>query len=175
MTQANRLTSLLIAAATAASLMPSLPAFAGAKDIELLQSYAGDWRGRGTFEANGTTETVVCKLAATFTQGTKLQYDGRCTVAGGNMAIHGTMAYVAANNRYEALMSSNTQFTGQAIGKRRGDNIDFRLRQIDPDSGQTVDIDVVFALSNGKMQVDFTITDIASGNKNVAHVPFEKS
>jgi len=165
---------LLAVALAAVMIAPAIPAVAAQSDIDLLASYVGEWRGRGTMTTTSGEESVVCKLSFVSTQVTKLNYNGRCTLAGGNLAINGTMAYIAEKNRYEAVMSSNTRFTGVAIGTRRGSGIDFTLRQKDPDSGQTVDIDVGFALKNDRIDVDFTITDVASGHKNTANVPFER-
>ena len=40
------------------------PAVAAPADVALLQSYIGDWRGRGTL-VGANSETVVCRLSLT--------------------------------------------------------------------------------------------------------------
>lgn len=175
MTQTIRPTQLLMALLiAAATIVPAAPALSAQADIDLLKSYVGDWRGRGkTTTANGT-ETVVCKLDITDSAAAKIKYSGRCTLAGGNLSIAGTMAYIAERRRFEAVMSSNTAFSGIAIGKRRGRSIDFQLRDRDPETGAEFQINAGIALNGENINVLFSVLEKATGKKITASVPFKK-
>jgi len=175
MTLTTRPTKLLLAAfVAAATFVPITPALSAQSDLDLLQSYVGGWKGRGnTTNANGT-ETVRCKLDITRAADAKVNYKGRCALAGGNLSINGTMAYISERRRFEAVMSSNTAFRGIAVGKRRGSGIDFRLRDRDPETGAEFEIEAGIALSGGNINVEFSVLEKASGRKITASVPFKK-
>ena len=81
------------------------PAFAGPAEMALLESYAGSWNGKGTL-TGAQQETVVCKMSLSKGNGTKLNYTGRCSLAGAQLSVTGTIAYVDAKKRYEAVMNS---------------------------------------------------------------------
>jgi len=143
-------------------------------DIDLLKSYLGEWRGRGsTTTANGT-ESVACRLSITDAGVEKVNYNGRCTLAGGTISIKGTMAFVTADNRYEAVMTSSTSFAGIAIGKRRGTGIDFDLRDRDTESGKEYAIAAGFELEDEAITLDFKVTEVETGRESSALIPFEK-
>ena len=168
------LKSLLVASALATSMPSAAPALAAQADIDLLKSYVGGWKGRGTTTSGGNTETVVCKLDITDAERAKVNYNGRCTLAGGNLSIAGTMAYVEDRKRFEAVMTSNTSFSGVAIGRRRGNGIDFQLKERDTETGRDYAIDTGLLLKSGNIEVEFSVTEVASGKKIVATVPFKK-
>ena len=162
-----------VVALVVGSLSASVPAHSAPADLELIQSYVGDWRGRGTMNAPGQdSETVVCRLNITRSSAEKINYRGRCTLAGGNVSMNGTMAYLSANNRYEAIMTSNTAFTGTAIGRRVGKNVTFNLQAKD-DQGRTSNVRAGFGLVDGSIKVDFEIIQ-ADGSKMVAVIPFDR-
>ncbi len=71
--RATALIGLLLSAGFVAS-----PAVAGPADVELLKSYIGEWRGRGTL-VGAATETVVCRLSLSQGNQDKVNYNGRCT------------------------------------------------------------------------------------------------
>ncbi|RYE56269.1 MAG: hypothetical protein EOP20_09125, partial [Hyphomicrobiales bacterium] len=100
LSRAAALAGLLISAS-----FVSTPAFAGPNEVALLKSYIGEWRGRGTL-VGAATETVVCRLSLSQGNQDKINYNGRCTLAGTNLSVAGTMAYVEASKRYEAAMTS---------------------------------------------------------------------
>lgn len=150
------------------------PVEAAQRDLDILQSYVGDWRGRGTMGEGDAEETVVCKLDITRSSSEKINFKGRCTLAGKALAINGTMAYLSQNRRFEAVMSSNTYFSGVAIGHRSGSTIKFNLSERDPDTGSTVKINIGMALTNSTININFRLTDSASGQSTVAKVPFTK-
>jgi hypothetical protein len=160
--------------AAALSITSAGPSVAAQRDLDLLQSYVGDWRGTGSMNTASGEETVRCKLDVKRASAEKVNYNGRCTLAGGNLSINGTLAYISERNRYEAIMSSNTTFSGQAIGRRSGSGINFNLEERDPDTGSTIKVNVGLALRSEKIEVDFKLTDTASGNSTRAKVPFSK-
>lgn len=172
----TKLVGRLSAAALAGLMMVGMvgPVEAAQRDLEILQSYVGEWRGRGTMGEGDTEETVVCKLDITRSSSEKINFKGRCTLAGKALAINGTMAYLTENKRFEAVMSSNTFFSGVAIGHRNGNSIKFNLSERDPDTGSTVKINIGMALSNSNINIDFRLSDSESGQSTVAKIPFSK-
>jgi len=149
------------------------PGFAAQADLDLIQSYVGNWRGRGTMtNASKENETIVCRLKITRSSSEKIGFSGRCALAGGNLSMAGTMAYIVAANRYEAIITSNTEFTGTAIGKRRGSNVTFNLQGRDKD-GNISKVRAGFGLNDGKIMVEFEVTN-ANGSKILANVPFDR-
>ncbi len=163
----------LAGALVLAGLSVANPTYAAKADLDLIQSYVGNWRGRGTM-ANGTQakETVVCFLEITRSTVEKIGFSGRCALAGGNLSMAGTMAYIIAANRYEAIITSNTEFTGTAIGKRSGSNVTFNLQGRDK-NGEISRIRAGFGLNNGKIMVKFEVTK-ADGSKILANIPFDR-
>lgn len=151
------------------------PVFAGPADVALLQSYIGNWRGRGVL-VGANSETVVCRLALTSGNQGKVNYNGRCTLAGTQLSVAGTMAYVDANKRFEAAMSSNATFTGVAVGQKRGSGLVFNLRERDQDEeGKDLTISAQISLSNDAISVVFEVVYVESGDSLRAEVPFTKS
>ncbi|WP_196258370.1 hypothetical protein [Pelagibacterium limicola] len=156
-----------------AALPIALPAGAAQADVELLKSYVGEWRGRGTamFAATGQNETVVCRMSVSDSDLTKVAIEGRCTLAGRTLAIAGTVAFVETANRYEAIMSSVASFQGVAIGQRRGSDIAFNLVDRNHERGEHR-IDADLSLRGSEIHLDFKITHVASGASTTARIPF---
>jgi hypothetical protein len=155
----------------------AMPAFAGPAEMALLESYIGSWNGKGTMRG-AQEETVTCKMSLSKGNGTKLNYTGRCSLAGAQLSVTGTIAYVDANKRYEAVMNSGIGgFRGVAVGVKRGDGIVFDLKQrAEDDSGNDVSVNSSVALSGGnKMNVTFHAVFNESGDTIDATVPFSKS
>lgn len=152
------------------------PAFAAKADLELLQSYVGNWRGKGQVKlaSTGDNETVLCKMKFTESSGSKIGMDGRCSLAGSTLAMRGTVGYIEDRRRFEAVMSSNTSFQGVAVGKRSGKNLSFALNNVKSESNDAFDIGVSLKLVGGKINVQFDILHKASGGKSVANIPFSK-
>ncbi len=150
------------------------PAFAAQEDIDLLKSYIGEWRGRGTAQFSDTRqdETVVCRMIIADSEPTKVTFNGRCTIAGRTLAIAGTVAYVEAAGRYEAIMSSVASFQGVAIGQRQGDGIAFNLIDRNAERGEHR-IDADLALQGDSIHMDFKIANVNTGWSTVAQIPFE--
>jgi hypothetical protein len=155
----------------------AMPAFAGPAEMGVLEAYIGSWTGKGTMKG-ADTETVVCKMSLSKGNGTKLNYTGRCSLAGAQLSVTGTIAYVDANKRYEAVMNSGIGgFRGVAIGVRKGDGVVFDLKQrAEDDSGNDVSIASTVSLSGGnKMAVAFHAVFNTTGDTIDASVPFSKS
>lgn len=152
------------------------PVLAAQADIDFLSSYLGDWKGRGKLQG-ANTETVVCKLSlSAANNNTKINYAGRCTLAGNNLAVNGTVAYVDAKRRYEAVMTSNAAFTGVAVGQKQGNGVVFSLRERERDAAhnQTLAITAGISLLDNSILVEFLIVDEATGDTIKATVPFTK-
>lgn len=150
------------------------PAYAAQADLDLLKSYVGKWKGRGVTNAAGGDETVVCRMDITEAEQTKINYNGRCTLAGANISLRGTVGYIDAKKRFEAVMSSNTPFQGVAVGKRSGKGIKFDLKERNPDTGAEYEINADMALQTDKIHVSFTLVELATKRKIIANVPFKK-
>jgi hypothetical protein len=114
LTRAAALAGLLLSATAG-----SMPTMAAPADVALLKSYIGEWRGRGVV-IGASEESVVCRLSLTEGNQDKVNYNGRCALAGTNLSVAGTIAYIDASRRYEAAMTSNATFTGIAVGQKRG-------------------------------------------------------
>lgn len=155
----------------ATALAPA-PALAGPAELALLESYVGAWKGRGQL-IGAETETVVCRLSITNGNAGKVNYSGRCAMAGTNLSVNGTMAYIDAARRFEAAMTSNVTFTGVAVGQRRGDGIVFNLRERQTDNeGRPMTITASITLNKGKILVDFNVVFNQTGDTLTASVPF---
>ena len=152
------------------------PAVAAPADVALLQSYIGQWKGRGQL-IGAESETVVCRLTLSQGNQDKVNYSGRCTLAGTSVSVGGTMVYNDAANRYEAVMSSNITFTGVAVGRKRGNDIVFNLKERSKDdAGQelTVTAAITLAKAGASIGVDFGVVFNATGETLKASVPFKK-
>ena len=170
--------SLTRAAALAALLLSSpagsMPPMAAPADVALLKSYIGEWRGRGVV-IGASEESVVCRLSLTEGNEDKVNYNGRCALAGTNLSVAGTIAYIDASRRYEAAMTSNATFTGIAVGQKRGSGLIFNLRERDQDEeGKDLNISAQIQLNNNDIQVSFEVVYVESGDSLRAEVPFSR-
>lgn len=168
--------SLSRAAALAGLLAVSgaAPALAAPADVALLQSYIGEWRGRGVL-IGANTETVVCRMSLTQGNQQKVNYNGRCTLAGTQLSVAGTMAYIESSRRFEAAMSSNATFTGIAVGQKRGNGLIFNLRERDKDEeGKDLNISAQITLNGDTIDVVFEVVYVESGDSLRAEVPFSR-
>ncbi|MBU1307450.1 MAG: hypothetical protein KKF33_18250 [Alphaproteobacteria bacterium] len=150
------------------------PALAAPDDVALLQSYIGEWRGRGTL-TGANVETVVCRLSLSQGNQNKVNYNGRCTLAGTQLSIAGTVAYIDESKRYEAAMSSNAMFNGLAIGQKRGGGLVFNLRERDQDeAGKELAITAQMKLTADAINVVFDVVYVDNGDSLRAEVPFSR-
>ncbi len=168
LTRAAALAGLLVSAAAAS------PVMAAPADVALIKSYIGEWRGRGTL-TGANSETVVCRLTLTQGNQDKVNYNGRCTLAGTNLSVAGTMAYIEQSKRFEAAMTSNATFSGIAVGQKRGNNLVFNLRERTPDEeGKDMNISAQINLSPDAIKVVFEVVYVESGDSLRAEVPFSR-
>lgn len=165
---------LAIAALTLAGNLPDA-ALAGPKQDALLLSYVGNWRGAGLLVGGDEPEKFSCRnLIADGGQG-KINYQGRCAVAGLNLGISGTVKYVDDLNRYEGVMTSTTNFKGLAIGRQRGSSIVFDFKQQEKHEGHDLTIGARLTLkTNDTYTVDFDVWIMDSDTKMSTSVPFER-
>ena len=172
-TSAGKLAGLVLGALAMAGSIYATPIVAAESDLAIIQSYVGNWRGRGTMK-NGdrAEETVVCRLQVSPGQTGKVVYHGRCSLAGASLDVAGTLAYILDKNRYEAVMSTNTSFKGVAIGIRNGDNVVYNLKSAD-EQGRASNVNADFKLVDGVIGLSFEITE-GNGNVIVANVPFQR-
>lgn len=169
LTRATALAGLLLAA-----IAGSAPAIAAPADVALLKSYIGEWRGRGVLYG-ASEESVVCRLSLSQGNQDKVNYSGRCALAGTNLSVAGTLAYVDANRRFEAAMTSNATFTGIAVGQKRGSGLVFNLRERDQDEeGKDLNISAQIQLNGEAIQVVFEVVYVESGDSLRAEVPFSR-
>ncbi|OEO29915.1 hypothetical protein VW23_023805 [Devosia insulae DS-56] len=171
-----RLRSVALAGLLAISPVALTPALAAKADVELLKSYVGDWRGKGAL-VGAESETVICKLVLSPGNADKVNYSGRCALAGTNLAVNGTLAYNDAARRFEAAMTSNVTFSGLAVGKKQGDGIVFNLRERNKDEeGNDLTVTAAIALKGaGKnIVVEFQVVFNATGDTLKASIPFSK-
>ncbi|MHB1102598.1 MAG: hypothetical protein ACYC0C_07430 [Devosia sp.] len=166
--------SIAVAGLVVTSMMAATPALAAKADIELLNSYLGNWKGKGILVGD-QSETVKCHLSLTPGNQDKVIYSGRCALAGTILSVNGTLAYIDAKKRYEAAMSTNATFNGTAVGQKQGDGVVFNLRERETDEeGNDMTITAVIALLNKKISVEFQVLFNASGDILRASVPFTK-
>ncbi|WP_156458061.1 hypothetical protein [Devosia epidermidihirudinis] len=150
------------------------PAFAAPADVALLHSYIGEWRGRGVL-IGANRETVVCRLSLSKGNADKVNYSGKCTLAGTQLSINGTIAYIEASKRYEAAMTTNATFTGTAVGQKRGTGLVFNLREREEDEeGKDITITAQIHLSVNEIDVSFSAVYVENGDSLRAEVPFTR-
>ena len=166
MGKAVALTGVLVA-------LSGMPVFAGEAELALLQEYVGDWRGTGAM-TGARNDTVTCRMSLSDATGTKLNYTGRCSFAGAQMAVRGTVAFNDAAGRYEAVMTANPgAYSGMAVGRRQGNGIVFDLKDRNIDQGNAYDIASSMVLKDGKIGVSFKVTFADSGESISANIPFD--
>jgi len=171
----QRIRQLLALTGLLASLALTVPAYAGQAEIDLLASYVGNWKGEGLLVGGEEPETFRCRMTVAKGQQAKINYAGRCTLAGMNLAVSGTIAYMDDANRYEGAMTSNTAFSGVAIGKKRGSTITFDLKErSSSDQNGDMTIGSKILLKGGKITVEFEIEFSESGKTMKTSVPFSR-
>lgn len=164
-----------VAGIAIASIMAPAPAFAGPAELALLESYIGEWRGRGQLQG-ASSETVVCRLGITKGNQARVNYAGRCAIAGNNLTVRGTMAYNDSASRFEAAMTTNAGFSpAPAIGRKNGKGILFNLRERGEDeAGNDMTIAASMDFQPTNIIVDIDVTFNETGEKLRASVPFVK-
>ena len=166
--------AILVAGAVAAA--GTLPAMAAPADIALLKSYLGTYNGKGTLTGS-QTEPVTCKMSMSSGNGDKVNYTGRCQIAGQQLSVTGTIAYIDDHKRYEAVMNTGIGgFRGVAVGVKQGSNIVFDLQQrANDNAGNDISIAAKIVLTAAGISVDFHAKFNQTGDTVDAKVPFTKA
>jgi len=150
-------------------------ALAGEAELAVLTSYVGNWQGEGALVGGDKPEPFRCRMSIAKGNQQKVTYTGRCSLVSANLSISGTISYNDAQRQYEAAMSSNAGFTGMAVGRLRGDEITFDLRQQQKDrSGSDVRIGSQILLVDDVITVNFEVEFNNSGDVLHASVPFAR-
>ena len=156
--------------------MGASAALAGPAEEQYLQSYIGDWRGDGKLVNGGQSEDFSCRVEVSRGNQGSIRYAGNCRVAGLPLSVAGTIAYVDAARRYEAVMSSSTEFRGSAIGRKQGDDtVLFDLKaedtSVDKQAGQ---IGAKIELRGSNIRLSFQYASADSSSTADATVTFSK-
>jgi hypothetical protein len=156
--------------------LAAVPVQAGQAELDLLSSYIGNWSGAGVLKGGDKPpEPFRCRLTISKGTAVKINYSGRCTLANMNLSVAGTIAFDDATETYQAAMSSNAGFTGRAIGRQHGGDIDFDLKKQQADrSGKDVRIGSRIHLVGAAITVDFEVEFNNSGQILTATVPFQR-
>ena len=167
----NGLAAFLVAIA----LVAPVSASAAQRDLDVLQSYVGNWRGTGTFGPPNELESIRCNLAVTQSATPdRVSVNGKCAIAGGSVSIMGTMAYLADKNRFAAVITSGLGgLKGNAVGRRSGNNVSYTLVPDDPDIREQFNVDAKLSLKNGAIVVDGSLFDKQSRDKTVVDITLE--
>lgn len=178
MSFAGPLRCIALAGLTIATLSAAAPAFAAKADIDLLHTYVGSWKGASELKGKLRGKEggkVSCQLSLSEGNGDKVNYQGRCAVAGTTLSVNGTLVYNDKASRYEAVMTSNVGFSGVAMGKRQGNGILFNFKDRNKDEdGNDMTVTASIALQPDKMGVDFNVVFNQTGDTLAASVPFSK-
>jgi len=165
----------IAAAGLSLAFAGAMPAQAAQNELALLSSYVGNWQGEGVVRGGDHPDPFRCRLTVSKGNGEKINYAGRCSLAGSTLSITGTIAYNDAAGQYEAVMSSNAGYTGLAVGRQQANQISFDLRERQKDrSGSDVRIGSRILLVNDIISVDFEIEFNDSGKVLTTTVPFDR-
>ncbi len=155
--------------AVSSAFAGAAPAFAGAKEVALLSSYAGSWRGKGSITGDNPG-TVVCRMNLKSGTAGKLSYNGRCSFGQGAASFTGTMLYNETTNRYEAVTSARGE-SATAIGKPSGNGVTFTTSTSDDQVGKVTS---TIALKGDKITLSFQLTD-PNGSKSASSIEFART
>lgn len=149
-------------------------ALAGPTEEAFLESYVGNWRGTGALVgSDGSNEEFTCRVTVTKGRAGKINYAGRCSVARLTLSVAGTIAYIDANRRYEAAMSSNATFAGTAIGRPQGERVVFDLREQEQDA-EGRNMEVLAQVSLGGPAIGLGFSFISPDGRSDATVDFTR-
>ncbi len=152
---------------TAAMVMWTGTAFAGAAEDAFLGKLVGSWTGTGT--VTGTKNTSLdCTLSFKASSG-KVSFSGKCNAEGlGPQSFSGVLDYNDKAGRYEA--TSGGASSKVTVGVKSGSSVVFTsdVRGI-AGSGTSV-----MKVSASKIVIDTNVTQKSSGDTYVAHVVMSK-
>lgn len=156
-----------------ATIALATPVSAAEDGYAKLTSYIGAWSGAAALIGGEEPEPFRCRLTIAPGNEGKINYAGRCSLASMNLSVSGTIAYNAAQGRYQAVMSSNAGFTGSAVGSETDGKISFDLRERQVDrGGNDVRIGAQIILEPQAIAVNFEVEFNNSGQILTAAVPF---
>lgn len=156
-------------------MMATGPVYAGDAEVALLQSYVGSWKGSGVLIGGEGPERFNCRMTIAKGNRGKINYAGRCNLAGTNLSVSGAIGYIDAAGRYEAAMTSNATFRGDAVGRKQGSGIVFNLRERDTDEeGNDMTVSSRIVLRGGEINVQFNVVFNDTGDRMEASVPFSR-
>lgn len=158
--------NLILLLAALVLLLPATAHAAPAGDA-LLQSYAGEWRGRGTLKGK-ISETVVCRLSLKPSAG-RFSYAGRCALAGETINLRGSLAY---DERTKSFMAHSG--TKSVKGVPSGSGVVFTMSQQFRREGHSGTFSAGFSLTGGTIKINFRIEDSKTG-VSTARIPLQKS
>lgn len=147
-------------------LLPVAAQAAPAGDA-LLQSYTGDWRGRGTLKGK-VSETVVCRLSLKPSAG-RFSYAGRCALAGETINLRGSLDYDEKTRSFVAHSG-----TKSVKGVPSGSGVVFTMSQQFRREGHSGTFSAGFSLTGGTIKINFRIEDSKTG-VSTARIPLKKS
>lgn len=154
--------------------LAAVPSFAGDAENQLLDEFIGEWRGNGQM-TGARTDPVTCRLTMTSANQAKVNFVGRCSFAGAQLGVRGTVGFIDASNRYEASMTATPgSYKGRAVGRKVGNSIVFDLKDRNVDNGSAYDIASSMILKDSKINVTFKVTFVDSGESISAQIPFER-
>ncbi len=157
------------------SSLVAAPAQSGQAELDRLTSYIGNWTGASMLVGGKEPQPFRCRLTIAKGNQAKINYSGRCTLVNMNLSVAGTIAFDDATRRYQAVMSSNAGFTGDAIGRIVGDRISFDLAERQTDrGGSDVRIGARINLIGDTITVDYEVEFNESGEVLTASVPFSR-
>ena len=167
----NVLATVLVATAVAAPVS----VLAGQRDIQVLQSYVGDWKGTGTFGPPNEQESIRCSLAVTKSATPdRVSVNGKCAIAGGAVSIMGTMAYLEDRNRFAAVITSGLGgLKGNAVGRRSGNNVSYTLVPDDPEIREQFNVDASLSLKNESIVFDGSLYDKKTRDTTIVDITLD--
>lgn len=151
------------------------PALAATPNAALLQSYAGNYTGRGALLDGSTRETIRCRLTLQPSGAARLTYAGRCSTGGASFSMSGIISYDSGRRAYVAAMSSSTaNFSATVTGRRSGGDLVFAARQAVTYQGRLQTVSSTMALTSGGIRIDFSAADPKTGRTTSGSVPFSR-
>ncbi len=130
------------------------PLHASPDDRSLLQSMAGNWKGRGTVRrtAGAATEPVSCRLDSRFDEKAfKLSMAYVCLGVDVKVETRGTLTYVPADKAYRGswhTVGAKAKATG--TGKRSGKTVRFSLDGFHPETNEPMRSQLTLTLNGAK-------------------------
>src|SRR6218665_4103201 len=80
------------------------PAGAGQAELDLLQSYIGNWQGAGELVGGEQPESFKCRLNVAKGNQSKINYAGRCSLVNLTPSVRGALASDDKITRYQAAV-----------------------------------------------------------------------